>query len=171
LAKIKITKIYTSVSEEMDYKTPQAAWNSSWNRIGSTDFTLVKDQQSEDMFAYTQIPAKFEHPQKCRNALGLVGGSEVSNISGNLVDLESDLLGITRVQSKCASRQYIPACPLGGPGCPDVPPPFQFRDKATGEVRTVDTKPRNLPTCQMVTYPGVGYPATLKVNSCYPMRF
>lgn len=155
----------------MDFKAPQAAWNSNWNRIGSTDFPLVKDAQSENIFAYTQIPAKFEHPSKCRNALGLVGGSEVSNISGNLVDLESDLLGITRVQSKCISRQYIPACPLGGPGCPDVPPSFSFRDKSTGEVRNVNTTPRDLPTCQFATYPGVGTPKALKTNSCYPMRF
>jgi hypothetical protein len=155
----------------MDFSSSQAPWNSNWNRIGSTDFALVKDAQSENMFAYTQIPAKFEHPNKCRNALGLVGGSEVSNISGNLVDLESDLLGITRVQSKCISRQYTPACPLGGPGCPDVPPPFSFRDKSTGEVRNVNTAPRDLPTCQFATYPGVGNPKTLKTNSCYPMRF
>ncbi len=155
----------------MDFSSAQAPWDSNWNRIGSTDFPLVKDQQSENMFAYTQIPVKFEHPNKCRNALGLVGGSEVSNISGNLVDLESDLLGITRVQSKCISRQYIPACPLGGPGCPDVPPSFSIRDKSTGEVRTVNTAPRNLPTCQFATYPGVGMPKAVKTDTCYPNRF
>ena len=131
----------------------------------------VRDEQSRGMFSYTQMPVKFEHPEKCRNALGLVGGSEVSNISGNMVDLESDLLGITRVQSKCIARQYQPACALGGAGCPDVPPSFSFRDKATGEARMVNTEPRNLPTCQMVTLPGVGAPQPLKTGTCYPMRF
>jgi hypothetical protein len=155
----------------MDFGAPHAAWNSNWNRIGSTDFPLVKDRQSENIFSYTQMPVKFEHPQKCRNALGLVGGAEVSNISGNMVDLESDLLGITRVQSKCISRQYKPSCPLGGPGCPDTPAPISFHDKSTGELRTVNTESRNLPTCQMVTYPGVAAPKPLNVNSCYPMRF
>lgn len=148
-----------------------AAWESSWNRIGSTDMTTVRDQQSRDIFSYTQIPTKFEHPQKCRNALGLVGGSEVSNISGNVVDLESELLGITRAQSKCISRQYLPACPLGGSGCPDFPGPLKFTNKSTGEERTIDTAPLNLPTCQMNTLPGVGYPNALTVNSCYPQRF
>ncbi len=155
----------------MEINSPAAPWNSAWNRIGSTDMQTVRDDQSAGMFAYTQMPVKFEHPDKCRNALGLVGGSEVSNISGNLVDLESDLLGITRVQSKCIARQYQPACPLGGPGCPDMPPSFSFRDKSTGVVRVVNTTPRNLPTCQMTTLPGVGAPAKLKTQTCYPMRF
>jgi len=154
----------------MDVSTP-AAWNSSWNRIGSTEMPLIKEEQSAGMFAYTQLPSKFENPNKCRNELGLVGGAEVSNISGNLVDLESDLLGITRVQSKCIARQYQPACPLGGTGCPDTPPSFSFRDKSTGAVQSVDTRPRNLPSCQNVTLPGVGTPAVLKSGTCYPMRF
>lgn len=144
-----------------------APYDSAWNRIGSTDMTTVRDQQSQDIFSYTQIPQKFEHPQKCRNALGLVGGSEVSNISGNMVDLESELLGITRSQSKCIARQYKPACPLGGEGCPDSPGDLQYTNKSTGEKVTIHTKPLNLPTCQMQTMPGVGYPQDLTVNTCY----
>lgn len=155
----------------MNISSTQAPWNSAWNRIGSTDGATVRDQQSAGMFSYTQMPVKFEHPSKCRNALGLVGGSEVSNISGNLVDLESDLLGITRVQSKCIARQYKPACALGGAGCPDAVPSFSFRDKSTGAVRTVNTAQRDLPTCQFATYPGVGSPQELKTGTCYPMRF
>ena len=155
----------------MEIRSPAAPWNSAWNRIGSTDMATVRDAQSVGMFAYTQMPAKFENPNKCRNALGLIGGTEVSNISGNLVDLESDLLGITRVQSKCIARQYQPACPLGGSGCPDTPPSFSFVDKATGKVSVVDTTPRNLPTCQYTTFPGVGAPQALNTQTCYPMRF
>lgn len=156
---------------EMDISSKPAAWDSAWNRIGSTDMAMVRDQQSQDMFSYTQIPTKFEHPHKCRNALGLVGGSEVSNISGNIVDLESDLLGITRVQSKCIPRQYAPACPLGGDGCPDFPGTLHFTDKASGAKVSVPTTPLHLPTCQMTTLPGVGYPAELTVKTCYPTRF
>jgi len=155
----------------MQSDSAPAAYNTAWNRIGSTDMSFVRDQQSAGMFAYTQMPVKFENPSKCRNALGLVGGSEVSNIRGNLVDLESDLYGRTRVQSKCISRQYKPACPLGGPGCPDTPPSFSFRDKSTGETRYVDTTPQNLNTCQYTTFPGIGSPEKLQMGSCYPMRF
>ena len=155
----------------METSSPVAAWNSSWNRIGSTEMPLLKEEQSAGMFAYTQLPQKFENPNKCRNTLGLIGGTEVSNISGNLVDLESDLLGITRVQSKCIARQYQPACALGGPDCPDQPPSFSFTDKSTGESRTVDTSPRNLPSCQNTTLPGVGKPVEFKSGTCYPTRF
>lgn len=156
----------------MEISSFAAPWNSSWNRIGSTDGATVRDQQNVGMFAYTQTPVKFEHPEKCRNALGLVGGSEVSNISGSIVDLESDLLGITRVQSKCIARQYAPACPLGGAAeCPSHPPSFSFVDKSTGAKTHVNTAPRNLPTCQMMTMPGIGAPAPIKGESCYPMRF
>ena len=155
----------------MDISSPAAPWNSSWNRIGSTEMPIIREEQSAGMFAYTQLPQKFENPNKCRNELGLVGGTEVTNISGNLVDLESDLFGITRVQSKCIARQYQPACPLGGKNCPDTPPSFSFRNKATGAVQTVDTTPRNLPSCQNVTLPGVGAPAALKTGTCYPMRY
>ncbi len=151
----------------MDGGSVPAPYDSAWNRIGSTDMTTVRDQQSQDIFAYTQISQKFEHPQKCRNALGLVGGSEVSNISGNMVDMESELLGITRSQSKCISRQYKPTCPLGGEGCPDYPASLSYTNKSTGEKVSIDTKPRNLPTCQMQTMPGVGFPQALTVNSCY----
>lgn len=155
----------------MEQQGMNAAWNSSWNRIGSTDMATVRDEQSRGMFSYTQMPVKFEHPKKCRNALGLVGGAEISNISGNIVDLESDLMGITRVQSKCIAKQYIPACPLGGNECPDTPPTFTITDKATGRVSSVNTTPRNLPTCQYTTFPGVPTPEKLNGGTCYPMRF
>jgi hypothetical protein len=155
----------------MNMSCKQQAWNTNWNNIGSTDMATVRDKQDFGMFAYTQLPVKFENPHKCRNALGLVGGSEVSNIAGNLVDLESDLFGFTRVASKCIARQYVPACPLGGKGCPDYPPSFEFRSKSTGKVSQVDTHPLNLPTCQNVTYPGVGSPQSLHTDTCYPMRF
>lgn len=148
-----------------------APWNSSWNRIGSTDGAVIRDKQSASMFSYTQMPVKFEHPKQCRNALGLVGGSEVSNITGNIVDLESDLLGITRTQSKCIGQQYTPVCALGGPDCPDTPPSFSIRDRATGQQRVVNTSPRHLPTCQLTTLPGVGLPNPLIAKTCNPMRF
>jgi hypothetical protein len=155
--------------QQMD--TRGTPWNSAWNRIGSTDMAYVKDKQSAGMFAYTQMPVKFTHPSQCRNTLGLVGGNEVSNIAGNVVDLESDLLGITRVQSKCVAQQYKPACPLGGPGCPDRVPSFSYMDRTTGKAVHVDTTPRNLPSCQFTTLPGMGAPQALYTDTCYPSRF
>jgi len=156
-------------------------------------FSLGPDNQSiaanrvVDTIAggYTQIPQKFYHPNASRNALGLVGGNDVSVASGNLVDVESDLRGTTRDLSNCPSRKFqASACspatnePLNGHsslapiqgGCP--PKQLVFTDRATGKVRAVNTTPRHLPTTQYVSYPGVPAPEPLvqEVHG-YPWRF
>ncbi len=153
--------------------------------------------QSTDMIAggYTMIPQKFYHPNAARNALGLVGGNDVSVVSGNIVDLESDLRGITRTLSKAPSRQYQPSCALGSSGqekgrlapacaaagagpsaiagsCPPWPRSLVFAERATGHIVTVNTAPRHLPTSQFASYPGVPAPEPL-VQEVYgsPWRF
>jgi hypothetical protein len=148
-----------------------SAYDSSWNRIGATEGALIRENTSYGMFGYTQIPEKFTHPQQSRNALGLVGGNEVSNISGSIVDLESDLFGITRSLTKCAAREYLPACPLGGAGCPDYPKDRTFTDRATGAKHVIQTAPRHLPTSQFASYPGVKRPAPLQQSVAYPKLF
>jgi len=133
---------------------------------------------------YTMIPQKFYHPNAGRNALGLVGGNEVSLITGNMVDLESDLRNLTRDLSKAPSKQYQPSCALGvssmdpsplaavGGGCPAWPKQLVFQERATGKVRTIDTAPRHLPTVQMMSYPGVPRPEPF-IQDVYgsPWRF
>lgn len=138
--------------------------------------------------SYTMIPQKYYHPNVSRNALGLVGGNDVSLISGNLVDLESDLWGVTRTLSRCSSKKYQPTCalgggkaamsgpagpsPLSGTGCPSWPGAIVFQERATGAVVTVNTSPRHLPTTQYVSYPGVPAPEPM-VQEVYgaPWRF
>lgn len=123
---------------------------------------------------YTQIPNKFYHTNAGRNAFGLIGGNEVSVVSGNLVDLESDLRNITRDASRDPKRKYQPSCPLGSPGSApapaNAPSPFTggpcaawpkrlvFTERSSGEVRQIDTAPRHLPTMQYASYPGVPMP-------------
>lgn len=169
----------------------------------SVSASEVAPLQSTDMIAggYTMIPQKFYHPNAARNALGLVGGNDVSVVSGNIVDLESDLRGITRTLSKAPSRQYQPSCALGslgsGPGqekgrlapacgaagaaagpsaiagsCPPWPRSLVFAERATGHIVTVNTAPRHLPTSQFASYPGVPAPEPL-VQEVYgsPWRF
>jgi hypothetical protein len=127
---------------------------------------------------YTQIPQKFYHSNASRNALGLVGGNEVSMASGNLVDVESDLRGVTRDLTNCPSRQYQPSCVLGSvssvssvatntnisPFIRDtcIPKQLVFQERGTGRVVTVSTAPRHLPTTQYVSYPGVPAPEVFK---------
>jgi hypothetical protein len=57
---------------------------------------------------YNLYTGKFENTGKCRIEFGTVGGNGVSVASGNLVDLESDLRGQTRMLSQCPSTQYNP---------------------------------------------------------------
>ena len=44
--------------------------------------------QSVGPLEYMLNPIKFENANKCRMELGLIGGSAVSHVKGNLVDLE-----------------------------------------------------------------------------------
>jgi len=135
---------------------------------------------------YTQIPQKYYHTNAGRNALGLVGGNEVSVASGNLVDIESDLRGTTRDLSNAPSKKYQPSCPLGAVQssptrnhlapvsgtCPPWPKRLVFTERATGALRVVDTEPRHLPTLQMFSYPGVPMPDPLVLETHgQPWRF
>ena len=49
---------------------------------------------------------KFENNNKCRVEFGILGGSTVSHTKSNIVDIENDLLGITRTSSKCPNNLY-----------------------------------------------------------------
>jgi hypothetical protein len=127
--------------------------------------------------SYKLIPQKYYHPNTGRNALGLVGGAEVSMITGSLVDLESDLRNITRDVSRAPAKKYAPLCLLGSSGdepapanslatvnggvCSDWPKQLNFIERGTNRAISVNTAPRHLPTVQMFSYPGVPAPAPL----------
>jgi len=95
---------------------------------------------------------KFEHSQKCRHELGLVGGTAVSHTKGNLVDLESDLRGQTRLLSRCATQQWMPV-PKDG---------LILNDKT----EPIDTKQKHLPSCQMIRYRSVPLPPAMNLPRC-----
>jgi hypothetical protein len=128
----------------------------------------MRDAQNTDAFSFTQIPQKWENPHRCRPALGLVGGTEVSLVAGNLVDLESDLSGRTRPNTKCSAALYHPTCALGGDKpCPDVPGPITYVDKSTGKRVVVDTTPQHAPTCTPYAYPKAATAAPVTQTKCY----
>lgn len=135
--------------------------------------------QDPDVIAggYTVIPTKFYHPNASRNALGLVGGNEVSLPSGNLVDVESELRGITRDLSKAPAKKYQPSCLLGeenpesshglasiNGSCAPWPKSFTFRERGSGNAISVSMTPNHLPTSQHVTFPGVPAPKPLEMD-------
>lgn len=94
-------------------------------------------------FAYLIDPIRYQNENKCRHEFGLLGGANVSHISGNLVDLESDLKGITRPHTQCAENDYAP--PKG-----NMIKPKNYMKFA--DVPAIDTTPLHLQSCQMIKY-------------------
>ncbi len=52
---------------------------------------------------------KYENKNKCRVEFGILGGSAVSHTKSNIVDIENELLGITRANSKCEENRHKPS--------------------------------------------------------------
>ena len=110
-------------------------------------------------------PIRYENCNKCRNELGLIGGTNVSHIRGNLVDLETELRGQTRHASLCPSKHYQTNCQTGdltncAPSNINIPP------TSCGQQRTINTEMVHLPSCQMIRYKPVPLPEPMVVNQC-----
>ena len=67
-------------------------------------------EESVGPLAYQLDIDRYENKNKCRIELGLLGGNNVSHIKGNQVDLENDLLGLTRppLNRQCPINLYHP---------------------------------------------------------------
>lgn len=103
--------------------------------------------QSVSPLEYILDPIKYEHYRKCRMELGIVGGTAVSHISGNLVDLENDLRGQNRPNTQCPSYKYLPS---------------QDKQYIQGkeyikpvEHPVINTQMKHLMPCQMINYGAV----------------
>ncbi len=101
--------------------------------------------------SYVLSPIKFENKNKCRHELGLVAGTNVSHIEGNLVDLESELRGQTRYLSKCDNNKYIPS-----------DDGFITNDKT----KPIDKSLKHLPKCQMIMYRSIPLPPKINYYKC-----
>ena len=113
----------------------------SSNRLSYDSCAYQKSlQQSTSPLDYMLYNGKYENTAKCRIEFGVVGGNGVSLFSGNLVDLESELRGQTRVASLCPNNMYVPS--------------------------NKDDKLAHQPSCQMQYYPKVPLPQTTKPSSC-----
>jgi len=114
-----------------------------------------KLQDSTSPLSYSLYTGKYENCAKCRIELGVVGGNGVSIFNGNLVDLESELRGQFRLNSKCPSNMYSPNC---GP-----------ENKSTLKNTPRDCIDKNLKhqaACQMHYYPRVPTMELPKPSTC-----
>lgn len=94
----------------------------------------------------------FENKAKSRHQLGFVAGTNVSHISGNLVDLESDLRGQTRFISKCNGGNIY------------TPDSIQDNKIINDKTPPIDTSKLHLPSCQAITYQAVPLGHSLSGN-------
>ena len=120
----------------------------------------VELKERTDQLSYIINPIKYESVNKCRMELGLVAGQDVSTIKGNLVDLESDLLGVTRPPTQrheCPSRLYKPQ--QGNQIKIQARYPLQ-------KASVINTTPVHLPCCQMTRYKKAPLPAPFVPEQC-----
>lgn len=100
--------------------------------------------QSASPVSYILDPVRYNHCHECRPGLGIVGGTAVSRVKGNLVDLENNLFGIDRPGTRCMELKYNPEQPVQGK-----------RDYKTNCYPIVDTTMQHLPTCEFMKFPVV----------------
>ena len=100
-------------------------------------------QESTAPYDYALYTGKFENCAKCRIEFGTVGGNGVSLFSGNLVDLESELRGQTRIASLNPATMYNPE-----------------------KNKTNQTKLSHQASCQMQYYPRVPMPVPVPPTKC-----
>jgi hypothetical protein len=106
--------------------------------------TSEANTQSVAPATYVLDPIRYQHCTECRPDLGIVGGTAVSRIQGNLVDLENNLFGIDRPGTRCSSLKFLPTDPVQGK-----------QDFKTTCYPRVDTTLKHLPTCQFMKFPVV----------------
>lgn len=111
--------------------------------------------QSVAPLNYMLDPVKYENCNKCRMELGIVGGTAVSHINGNLVDLENDLRNQTRPNTHCPAFKYLPNEHQGKEYIKPVCHP------------EIDISMSHLPSCQMINYGSVPLTPPINISSCY----
>ena len=112
-------------------------------------------EKEENPQHYDDLTSQYVNPRPQRHILGIVGGNEASLIKGNMVDLESDLRGITIPITFAPWRQYQP--------------PQQKKEIIRDNVKTsltINIQKAHLPAYQMIGYPAVVAPYPIINQVC-----
>lgn len=102
--------------------------------------------QSVAPLSYILDPVRYENCNKCRMEFGVVGGTAVSHVNGNLVDLENDLRGQNRPNTHCPAYKFLPPTGNTLQGKEYIKPV---------QHPSIDTGMKHLPACQLTHYSGV----------------
>lgn len=143
----------------------------SFNRLKYDNCHYTTElRQSMDTASWVLDPNRFENTNKCRVEFGLVGGTNVSHAKGNMIDVESDLLGTTRLNTKCPTQKFLNPCAVqnnftnlvGAPYC--QPSQIVIQQTPNTQGRVVNLAPAHLTSCQLVNY------KNKLPNRYYPVR-
>ena len=124
----------------------------SFNRTKYDNCSYTTDLKSNvDTLGHILSSYRYEHKDKCMHQLGFVGGTAVSHIQGNLVDLDSELRGQTRILTRCPTNKYVPS-----------------DDNVIKNDKTepINTQMKHLPTCQSIMYRSIPLPPPVNMNYC-----
>ena len=125
----------------------------------------TKLNESTNPLNYMLNPIRYENCNKCRMELGIVGGTATSHIQGNLVDLETDFMGITRKASLCPSQKFSSNCSTSNnANCNQNS--ITIKGDTCGKDRTIDTSLLHLPSCNMIRYKPTPLAPKLNVQHC-----
>lgn len=125
----------------------------TYNRLSYDSCTYSRElTENMNILKYVINKNRYEHPEKCFHGKGLVGGATVSKIRGDVVDLDSELRGITRNLSKCTISKAKP-----------LDDEFMILNDKT---MPMDTRKLHLPSCQMIDYKDLQTPKPQNFNQC-----
>jgi hypothetical protein len=114
--------------------------------------------QSTNQLSYILDPSKYYRCSPCRMELGIVGGNDVSQIKGNLVDMENDLRGQTRYNTRCPDNENSWVTKKNN----TIQIPGEFCKKNM----SIDVEKYHLPPCQMIRYDSVPLPPPFVAPKC-----
>lgn len=114
--------------------------------------TKKRTDEGTGVLSYLMDPNKFYNCNPCRIQLGTVGGNNVSLYEGNMVDLESDLSGRTRVASHCPSNHFLPGTIVQGKDVNSCTPDCGMDGLPCGKAECRKEKLLHLPECNLVNY-------------------
>jgi len=123
----------------------------------SDAFIVNTPTETENLQAYDEDKV-FVHVKEARHQLGLVGGNAVSR-AVNRVDVESDLLGITRPNSDAMSRHHLP-------------PTSDVITRENPKINIkIDGTPVHLKDYQQWAYPSVIGPLPIEKGCHHPEKY
>lgn len=127
----------------------------SFNRLKYDECSYNTNiKQSVNPLNYMLDPIRYEHCNKCRPEFGILGGTSVSHINGNLVDLENDLRNQNRPNTHCPLYKYLPNEHQGK----EYIKPVEHPD--------LDFNMKHLKSCQHFDYKPLPNQPPLNISSC-----